>query len=234
MKLHGGQSSTLVEDSGETWKGRQHHPTRGHFPPFFCCFILFLSGYPLPLTWRLQNRISTKEKRVQLRDNMSYPFLHPDHRTSHTLVLRAKRCTTLLSNELHSVLCVKTHLHVHSSDVSGQSGYNVRTARSTSYEPNVALDENGTTFRSIADGDDEDLLGIKSFHLGQAPPFFSPGIMFLEEHRIPFNTQHLLPHMTNNWKCQGHGALHYQQEQFENAAQPITSTGSVSRTTNCS
>ena len=105
---------------------------------------------------------------------MSYPFLHPDHRTSHTFDLRAKRCTTLLSNELHSVLCVKTHLHVHRSDVSGQSGYNVRTARSTGYEPNVALDESGTTFRSIADGDDEDLLGIQSFHLGQAPTFFSP------------------------------------------------------------
>ena len=48
---------------------------------------------------------------------------------------------------------------VHHSDVSGQSGYNARIARSTGYEPNVGLDESGHLFMSMADGDDEDLNG---------------------------------------------------------------------------
>ena len=81
-------------------------------------------------------------------------------RTSHTLSLGAKRCTTLLCNKLNIVFCVKTYLRkVHHSDLSDQSDCNARIARSTCYEPNVGLDESGHLFMSMADGDDEDLNG---------------------------------------------------------------------------
>ena len=59
---------------------------------------------------------------------------------------------------------------MHDSDVSGQSGHSARTARSTGYEPNLIQNESGTTFVSIADGDDEYLIGIGNLPFGQAPP----------------------------------------------------------------
>ena len=68
---------------------------------------------------------------------------------------------------------------VHHSDVSGQSGYNSRMARSTGYEPDVGLDESGTVLMSTADGDDEDLMGIEYYQLGEAPPPSS-----LEDHVV--------------------------------------------------
>ena len=64
-----------------------------------------------------------------------------------------------------------TSAHVHSSDVSGQSGYNAGIARSTGYEPNVGLDESGTHFTSIADGDDADQMGIETFSVRTRPTF---------------------------------------------------------------
>ena len=52
--------------------------------------------------------------------------------------------------------------HVHHSDGSGQSGDNARIARSAGCESNGGLDESGQTFMSIADGDDEDQMGIEN------------------------------------------------------------------------
>ena len=59
---------------------------------------------------------------------------------------------------------------VHHSDVSGRSCFYSRVAGSTGYEPNVGLDESGTVLMSTADGDDEDLMEIENYQLGQAPP----------------------------------------------------------------
>ena len=69
----------------------------------------------------------------------------------------------------HRVACQGISAQVHQSDASGQPGYNARTERSTGYEPNVGVDECETTFMSIADGDDDDLIGIESSQLGQVP-----------------------------------------------------------------
>ena len=60
---------------------------------------------------------------------------------------------------------------VHHSDVSGQSGSIARTACSTGDVPNFVQDENGTMFMSIADGDDEDPVGIEI--LSSNKPIFS-------------------------------------------------------------
>ena len=35
---------------------------------------------------------------------------------------------------------------------------------------------------------------------------------------IPHNTEHLMHDMRDSWRNQGYGALHYQQELYENAA----------------
>ena len=50
-------------------------------------------------------------------------------------------------------------------------------ARSTSYEPNFIQNESGANVLSVADGDDEDLMGSGSFQLGHAPSSLS-----LEDH----------------------------------------------------
>ena len=117
-------------------------------------------------------------------------------------------------------------------------------ARSTGYEPDVGLDESATVLMSTADGDDEDLMGIENYQLGQAPP--PKG---LEDHvvqtgrrdpgavcraaqwqavdgEVPIipqgllhNTQHSMHDVVDYRRNQGNAALHYQWEQFENAAQ---------------
>ena len=43
----------------------------------------------------------------------------------------------------HRVVRQDFSAQVHHSDVSGQSGFSARIARSTCYEPNVGLDESG-------------------------------------------------------------------------------------------
>ena len=48
----------------------------------------------------------------------------------------------------HRVVRQDISAQVHHSDVSGQSGYNARIARSTGYEPNVGLDESGNVFKN--------------------------------------------------------------------------------------
>ena len=58
---------------------------------------------------------------------------------------------------------------VHHADVSGRSGSIARTARSTGHEPNLIQYESGTHLMSIADGDDEDLMGMENCQLEQAP-----------------------------------------------------------------
>ena len=58
---------------------------------------------------------------------------------------------------------------VHQADVKGRSGSIVRTARSTGHEPNLIQYESGTHLMSIADGDDEDLMGMDNSQLEQAP-----------------------------------------------------------------
>ena len=53
----------------------------------------------------------------------------------------------------HRVVLHDTSVQVHYADVSGQSGTDAWMALSTNYAPNVGLDERGTSFTSIADGD---------------------------------------------------------------------------------
>ena len=92
-----------------------------------------------------------------------------------------------------------------------------RTERSTGYRPNVGVNESETTFMSIADGDDDDLIGIENSQLGQVPLVLSledhvlqiaresPGAVFRAAKKqaafgevpdfpdiIPYNTQHLM------------------------------------------
>ena len=97
--------------------------------------------------------------------------------------------------------------------------------------PTLGPDESGTYFMSIADGDDEDLMGIEDSQPGQAP--LETRVQFTQQTKgkhkyggiptipqgIAFNTQHLMHHMRDHWRSQGYNALHYQQEQFESAAQ---------------
>ena len=133
---------------------------------------------------------------------------------------------------------------VHHSDVSGQSGFNSRMARSTGYEPNVGLDESGTVLMFTADGDDEDLMGIENYQLGEAPPLITlddhvvqtgrrdPGAVCRAAQRqavdgeVPIfpqgllhNTRHSMHDVVDYWRNQGNAALHLKWEQFENAAQ---------------
>ena len=93
---------------------------------------------------------------------------------------------------------------------------------------------------SSADGDDEDLMGIESSQLQQAPPPKSledhvlqiaqerPGCSLPSSPKagaprlpqgIPYNTQHLMHDMRDLWRNQGYSALQYPQEPFENTAQ---------------
>ena len=60
----------------------------------------------------------------------------------------------------HRVVRQSKSAQARHSGVSGQSGYHVRMARSAGYECNVGPGESGTISTSIADGDDEDLMGI--------------------------------------------------------------------------
>ena len=63
----------------------------------------------------------------------------------------------------HRVVRQNRSAHAHHSDVSGQSGYCARIAPSAGHEPNVGPDGSGTNAMSVANGDDEDLMGIGNF-----------------------------------------------------------------------
>ena len=91
---------------------------------------------------------------------------------------------------------------------------------------------------SIADGDDEDLMGLENVQFGQSPPLTSLKVMLFKWHGethvqftelptgkqcifprgIPYITQHVMHDRRNHWRNQGFSALHYQQKPFENAA----------------
>ena len=58
---------------------------------------------------------------------------------------------------------------MHHSDVIDQYGSIARHAQSTGYEPNLFLPKDDTNKLSIADGDDEDLMCVENYQLGQAP-----------------------------------------------------------------
>ena len=66
----------------------------------------------------------------------------------------------------HRVVRQDISSQVHHWNVSGQSGFHARIARSTGYEPNVGLDESGPNFMSIAESDVKELLGIENSQLG--------------------------------------------------------------------
>ena len=79
----------------------------------------------------------------------------------------------IVQHVAHRVECQDISAQVRHSDVSGQTGSRARTARSTSDEPNLIQNERGTTYMSIADGDDEDPMGIENSQLEQAPSSLS-------------------------------------------------------------
>ena len=54
---------------------------------------------------------------------------------------------------------------VHHSDVGGQSCSVARAAHSAGHVPNLVLLRSNANFTSIADGDDEDSVGVENYHL---------------------------------------------------------------------
>ena len=101
----------------------------------------------------------------------------------------------------------------------------IRTARSTGYEPNHVQIESGTTFMSISDGDDEDLMGFANVQLGQAKssPCLEDDALQMARRDLgavhqaaqrnigfgqfqvlqqghPLNTQHLIHDVRDQWK----------------------------------
>ena len=101
-------------------------------------------------------------------------LLHLAHLSSHAkdiadFSLGEEMYKSVVQQIAHHVERQDISAQVHQADVKGRSGSIVKTARSTGHEPNLIQYESGTRLMSIADGDDEDLMGMDNSQLEQAP-----------------------------------------------------------------
>ena len=89
------------------------------------------------------------------------------------------KCSSLLRNKWHIMLNVYIYIYsfICARASLGRKWSIARTARSTSYDPNLIQHESGTHFMSTPDGDDEDLRRIANSQLEEVP--YSPS---LEDH----------------------------------------------------
>ena len=79
--------------------------------------------------------------------HLHFVLLRLAHKEHHThFLLERKDVPRCCATIAHHVVRQYISAPVHHLDVGGQSGYNARIARPTSYEPNVGPDENGTFF----------------------------------------------------------------------------------------
>ena len=80
--------------------------------------------------------------------------------------LGEKMYNSVVQQVAHDVERQKISAQVHHSDVGGQTDSIARKSHSTGHEPNLISCESVTRIICIADGDDEDHIGIVNSQLG--------------------------------------------------------------------